>query len=132
MEDSVCLDTDILIDFLRNDSQTVEWIKNNEDKFILATTVINLFELYAGANKVKNNEEKIIAVDKLSERLKILGFSADVSREAGMQKAILEKSGNDIDIRDLFIGIISKSQGFSLKTNNKKHFSKINGLRLFD
>lgn len=130
MADSICLDTDILIDFLRNDLQTVEWIKNNENKVILATTVINLFELYAGANKVKNSREKIIAVDKLAERLQVLNFSIEVSKEAGMQKAFLEQNGNDLDIRDLFIGIISKSQNFSLKTNNKRHFSKISGLKL--
>lgn len=129
MEDSICLDSDFLIDFLRNKPEAVNWIKENEEK-VLATTVINAFELYSGAYRAKDYEEKLTALKKLLEKLKILNFSLKSAEKAGKQDALLEKSGKAIDKRDLFIGIIALAEGFSIKTNNKKHFQRIDGLKV--
>lgn len=129
MEDSICLDSDFLIDFLRNKPEAVNWIKENEEK-VLATTIINAFELYSGAYRAKDCEEKLTALKKLLEKLKILNFSLKSAEKAGKQDALLEKSGKAIDKRDLFIGIIALTEGFSIKTNNKKHFQRIDGLNV--
>ena len=51
MEDKICLDTDFLVNFLRNKKEEADFIKENEISKNLATTYINLFELYYGAYK---------------------------------------------------------------------------------
>ena len=130
MGDSICLDSDVLIDLLRNKKETVEWIKEHEEKDVLATTIVNVFELYSGAYKLVDSESKVIGVKRLIEKLKILNFSLNGVEEAGKQNAFLEKKGNIIDKRDLFIGIISLTEGFSIKTNNKKHFERLQGLNV--
>jgi len=132
MENTLVLDSDILIDILREDPKTVSWFKENENKFELATTVINLFELYTGAYKSKDSENRIKDVEEIAKKLHICSFLAKHSLEAGRQRAELEKHGEMIDMRDIFIGSIALVEGFALKTNNKKHFSRIKGLSVLD
>ena len=51
----VCLDTDIMISFLRKDPAAIEKIKGLlENNHKLTTTPINAIELYVGAHKSKN------------------------------------------------------------------------------
>ena len=130
MANSICLDSDILIDFLRNKKEAVDWIKQNEQNNTLATTIINVFELYSGAYKRNNSERGIVAVKNLVERLRILSFSLDSAERAGRENSRLEREGISVEKRDLFIGVIALNEGFSMKTNNKKHFLKIDGLKI--
>lgn len=130
MGDFICLDSDILINFLRNEEHAVNWIRENEDKNTLATTIINIFELFAGAYRARDSEKKLAAVQELASNLKILPFSFESAEEAGKQDAELEKSGEALDKRDLFIGIIALKEGFAIKTGNSRHFSRIKGLRV--
>ena len=56
----ICIDTDILIDHLRNRREAVEEIERLEmEGFQLSTTVINSFELYYGAYKTKKKEKNV-------------------------------------------------------------------------
>lgn len=130
MEDSIALDTNILIDLLREIPETVKWIKEHEEEYRLVTTIINVFELYAGAYNDVNVEKKVSDIDKLLQNFKIIDFSIKCAKEAGKQKARLESQGQMIDRGDLFIGSIVLSNNLPLKTNNKKHFERIEGLEL--
>ena len=130
MENSIALDTDILVNLLRGIPETVRWIKEYEEKYEFITTVINVFELYAGAYKDVNVEKKISDVNELLQNFKILDFSTESAKEAGKHKAKLENQGLIIDRGDLFIGVIALVNGVALKTNNKKHFERIEGLKL--
>ncbi len=130
MGNSFCLDTDILVNFLRDKPKAVDWFNKNKEKAILATTIINLFELYYGAYKSKNPKKSLNAIKDLSAQLLILNTSVKSVHEAGKQFALLEKKGEIIDIRDVLIGTIALVENFSFKTNNKKHFSRINELEL--
>ena len=93
MEDSICLDTDILADFLRNKHYAITWIEEHEEECVLATTIINIFELYYGAYKSHSPEKEVEAIEELIDRLEILDFSLNSVNEAGKQKARLEKEG---------------------------------------
>jgi len=126
----ICLDTDFLINFLRNGQKEILFIQENEEKNTLGTTYINLFELYYGAYKSSRKQENLKAITSLIDRLEILNFSNESCQNAGELMAKLEKSGRPIDFRDLFIGTICLTNGYSLKTGNIKHFSRINGLRV--
>ena len=132
MEDKICLDTDFLVNFLRNKKEEVEFIKKNELNKDLATTYINVFELYYGAYKSSNKIENVKAVISLLNRLEILNLSNDSVRKAGEVLAILEKEGKMIDFRDLLIGIIALVNNYSIKTNNIKHFNKIENLNIMN
>ena len=58
MENKICLDTDFLVNFLRNKKDKVDFIINNENQVVFTTTFITLFELFYGAHK-SNREENV-------------------------------------------------------------------------
>ncbi len=130
MESSICLDTDILVEFIRNNQKIVNWIAKNKQKHELATTIINVFELYYGVYVSNNPKAGMEDVEELISKLTILNLSLQSAHEAGRQMAQLKKEGQLIEFRDILIGAATLTKGFSLKTNNKKHFDRIKGLKL--
>ena len=130
MESTIILDTDVLIDLLREKTETLNWIKEHEIADILATTTINVFEIFNEAYKCADSDKKLTLVESLIERLKILDFDSNSAKISGKQRALLEDQGLTLDVRDIFIGSIALSNNILLKTNNKKHFSRISKLRL--
>lgn len=130
MGEKIVLDTDILIGFLRGRKEDVSFFK--EQKYNLATTMINAFELYYGAYKSEKSRQNITATKKLLSNLVLLHFSDHAAEHAGKTVANLRKKGKMLDFRDAMIGSIASTEGFSLKTKNKKHFQFIEGLLLKD
>ena len=63
--DRTIIDTDILIDFLRNRKESVEFVTHLEKKkTILSSTAINAFELYYGAHK-SNSQLKLCKLQRI-------------------------------------------------------------------
>ena len=126
----VCLDTDVLIDFLRGNTVTVKMIKKLEKDYELATTSINIFELYYGACKTRK-EKNVKAVDDLSSSLEVYMLTDKSAKISGELIAELESRGEVIDFRDVLIAGMVIENGSSLLTGNVKHFRRIKGLKLF-
>ncbi|MFH1053642.1 MAG: type II toxin-antitoxin system VapC family toxin [Candidatus Woesearchaeota archaeon] len=129
MDNQICLDTDFLINFLRNKEEELDFIKQNEINMELSTTYINIFELYYGAFKSSAKDNNLKAISLLLNRINILDFSLESVKKAGEILAELEKQGKLIEFRHLFIGTIALVNNHSIKTNNIKHFNRIKGLR---
>lgn len=132
MENKICLDTDFLVNFLRNSKEEAEFIKKNETENELATTYINLFELYYGAYKSQETENNLKAISLLLSRLNVLNLSEDSAKKAGEILVKLEKEGKTIEFRDIFVGTIALINNYSIKTSNIKHFNRIEGLNILD
>ncbi|AEA47706.1 type II toxin-antitoxin system VapC family toxin [Archaeoglobus veneficus] len=128
--ETLCLDTDVLIDFLRGDSTAVEKIKKLEEEFELATTTINLFELYYGAYKT-GKERNVRAVSELATRLEVLKFTDKSAELSGKIIAELERKGQVVDFRDVIIAGIVLENDTILYTRNVKHFERVKGVRLY-
>ena len=127
VDDKICLDTDVLVNFLRNKKEETDFITKHEGNILFVTTYINLFELYYGAFK-SSVPANVARVEELQHRLKILNLSKPAVEKAGRILANLERTGTPIDFRDLLIGCIAHTEGFCIKTRNKKHFERIEGL----
>jgi tRNA(fMet)-specific endonuclease VapC len=122
----VCLDTDFLIAYLRNDPTArtkLEELDQKEEP--LYTTSINAFELYKGAYNVKNSNE-LAKVDNLLDAFYILMMDRDSAKMAGVFHNKLRTIGE----ADLLIGCITIANKQTLLTKNKKHFSQISGLKI--
>ena len=98
----------------------------------MATTELNLFEVYFGIHnkKVLNiTEEK--SADMLFESLLVLPFDNGCGKESSMIMAKLMKEGKMINQNDVLIaGILKKNNINSFITRNEKHFSNIKGLNV--
>lgn len=131
--ETVCIDTDVLIDFLRGKKEAVENIRKLEEEFDLATTTINVFELYFGAYKT-NKERNVKAVNDLVERMEVFGLSKKSAEIAGRMMAVLERKGMEIGIRDTMVAGIAIENDVALLTRNLKHYKRLEefGLRLLD
>jgi len=117
----IVLDTTVLIEHLRNKSDVINRLGNAE----LATTVINAFELYFGAFKSKKIEKNLTAAKGLLSTLELLYITESTAEKAGRTLAELQVKGENIEIRDLLIGSIAATDGFSVLTHNKRDFEKI-------
>ncbi|MBE0512621.1 type II toxin-antitoxin system VapC family toxin [Candidatus Bathyarchaeota archaeon] len=127
----VIIDTDILIDLLRNKTKTVNSLTKMETKgYSLATTTINAFELFYGAYKSKKREKNLASTKTLLKRIIILTMELGSAQNAGRIYTELEKQGQPIGLRDVMIGAIALAKGYSLATRNTEHFQKIKELNL--
>jgi predicted nucleic acid-binding protein len=123
------IDTDILIDLLRNVKKVTTFLaKIEESGSLLSTTVINAFELYHGAHKSKEREQNLLATRKLLDRLILLPLGPRSAETAGRIYAQLETKGQPIGLRDALIGAITLTKGYTIVTRNVEHFQKIIGL----
>lgn len=125
------IDTDILIDLLRNSKDAVDFVARLEEKkILLATTVVNSFELYYGAHKSRYPEKNLQATKKLLSRMIILSLTPRSAQKAGHIYTELETRGHPIGLRDTLIGAIALTREFSLATRNIEHFKKIEDLKI--
>ncbi|MEK6890778.1 MAG: PIN domain-containing protein [Nanoarchaeota archaeon] len=123
----VCLDSDVLINFLRNDPNTVKLIQNLRSKGNkLSITSINSFELLKGIPSYSNFEK--INIIKFLNNFNIYNFELNSSKKAAEIFENLKTKGEMIDLADIMIASIVITKNERLITNNLKHFEKIKDL----
>ena len=126
----IVLDTDLLIALLRGKERAMEYIAGLEhENEELATTTINLFELYYGAYK-SGSTKRIEAVHSLQRILRIIGIDEKIAEAAGREAARLASGGMPLDFRDVLIGVAAREKGCRLATCNVRHLSRIEALAI--
>jgi tRNA(fMet)-specific endonuclease VapC len=127
----IVIDTDLLIDLLRNQNQATAFITKLEEKnYILSTTAVNIFELYHGAHKSLESEKNLKAIHVLVSRLSIFPLTSKAAQKAGHIYAQLERQGTPVGLRDTLIAAIALTRGCSVATRNQAHFSRISDLEI--
>ncbi|MDO8460743.1 MAG: type II toxin-antitoxin system VapC family toxin [Nanoarchaeota archaeon] len=119
-----CLDTNIIIEFLRGNSaiiKKIEEVSEYEDIFLNPVTVCELFK---GVYISPKSDEELKAVESFVNSFDILIFNIDVYNEFGKIYSLARKSGNLVDDFDLIIAAFAKAYNLVLVTRNKKHFEK--------
>lgn len=125
------LDSDILIAFLRNKRNAVDFIKNiikNGDP--LKTTILNVGELYTGVYLSSNVAGEIRILDLFLENFEILYFNKQHAILFGQISADLKKNGFSIGPIDEMIASIVLNSKDVLITKNLKPFQRINHLEV--
>lgn len=125
--ENIVLDTDILIDFLRDKKRAVTIVRTLRGEN-LATTAINAFELFWGGFKTKS---QLDSIERLLNSIIVLNTTRESMREAGNIASELDSRGAQVNVGDLLIAAICKTNSYAIATNNKKHFERIEGLRLW-
>ena len=121
MDQKICLDTDVIIDYLKgHETKMINSFLDDAEKFIF-TTSINAFELRLRGTNL-NQAENFLS------KIYIANFDDFSSRIASDLFKKLKEKGNLIDFRDIFIASICISNDAKLFTKNKKHFKRISEL----
>jgi tRNA(fMet)-specific endonuclease VapC len=128
----VCLDTDVLIDYLRKPSPEIKRIMECvlEKKLNACITSINAFEIWFGAFLAPEKAKLTRCTEEFLGQLEVVDFDYESSVEAGHVLADLRKRGKPIEIRDLFVGCICKVSNMALITRNLKHYRRIRELKV--
>ena len=122
MQDSILVDTDVLIDFLRGDNKAVAFIENFTSRIILSSIVVA--ELYAG---VKGSQELAVLENFLS-LFRIVPVTAGIAKKGGIYKRDFGKS-HGVGLADAILAATADMEKAILKTLNVKHYPMIKGLQ---
>ena len=124
------LDSDVCIEILRGNEKVIEKRRTVVDD--VATTWITASELAYGAGKSRAPEQNTTLVTEFLATLPVLGLDLPSALEFGRWKATLERAGRSVADADLMIAAIALAHGASVVTGNRKHYERIEGLRIED
>jgi len=122
------LDTDVLIDFFRDDKKVVANMRKISNCSIFVSS-LSLCELYKGAFL---SDQPVVEQEKVSTLVSGVELAA-LDRPAcsifGRNYAYLKGEGKPTQEFDLLVASIAISRNLTLITRNKKHFQDIPGLK---
>ncbi len=124
------LDTDIIVEYLRNNMELIEKIEQLGKDKRLSTTTITLCELYYGVYKGSSSEKHLKAFFDFVSCLNILTPDLDSCVAFGQIKNQLRNCGKMIGDFDIVIASIAVSNNLSVVTRNIKHYENIEGLKI--
>jgi tRNA(fMet)-specific endonuclease VapC len=126
---SILLDTDVCIHALKKRSRSLlEKFSANDGT--MAISDVTLFELYYGAERYENPQQRLAVIESFASRLDVLPFDSRAARHAGEIRSALERTGQMIGAYDVMIAGVARSQGLVLATNNIREFQRVEGLRV--
>jgi len=124
-----CLETTFMVDLLRRDPRAISKLKDLEDAGErLATTQLNLVELYIGAYRSSDAQAKVGELGELLEGLDVLEFGREECAVCGRIMAGLLSRGESIGTVDVIAGCIALAHGETVITRNVEHYRRIPGL----
>lgn len=120
-----CLDTNIIIEILRNNLDLVDKVERISGSGGIFITTITLCELYKGAYLSSKRDFDIRLIEDFLSEVDVVGFDIDACKEFGQLYVNLKNLGGMVPEADLMIAAIAKSNELVLITRDKKHFEKI-------
>ncbi|MEK7495666.1 MAG: type II toxin-antitoxin system VapC family toxin [Patescibacteria group bacterium] len=129
---SILIDSDIIIDFLNNQSSAVNFFKDSATNKELFMSVISWIEVVYGFKKNKASNKIVIFQNLLEDyRLRVISIDEKVAKKFLDVKIGLEKQKQPLADFDLLIAATAIANNLSLVTRNTKHFKRIKDLNLF-
>ena len=119
------VDTDIIIDFLRRQSEVLLQVVS---EYQCCITAISLFELQIGAIRSEQQNQRFV---QALSHFAILPFDANAAYHASTLGRQLQQSGQMIGLPDTMIAGICLSQDLPLLTRNTRHYTRVAGLQIF-
>ena len=123
------LDTDTIIYNLKgHDAVTKNLQQHIEDP--IKISIVTLMELYFGAYKSEKVAVNLAKVRTIENSFEVIAAEKGSAGIYGMLKVALERSGTPLDDFDLIIAACALAHNLILVTNNIKHFTRVEGLKL--
>ncbi len=124
-----CLDTDLVISFIRNNEEAISQIQKLRDSgFDMSITTLTLCELYRGAYLSSNQEENLTMINGFIESVNLLVQNIASCLFFGKDYALLKRKGSMTQEIDLMIASVCKANHLILVTRNIKDFKNIPNL----
>ena len=128
----IIFDTSLLIEAERGHLDIEAFTKDREEE-PFGLSVITIAELLHGVHRADSSKRRLkrsAYVEKVIELLPVYPFDIATVRIYAEIWAYLSRKGIQIGAHDLMIGATALSLGFSVATFNKRHFERIEGLKI--
>jgi len=125
---NLCLDTNILIDYLKNREPGSQALNRALRDYHCGITAIAHYELLYGMARARRS----IGEEVLTESFEILALDKASASIAAHLHADMIRRNQDIGIKDTLIAAICLSHSVPLLTANLKHFNRVEGLLVLD
>ena len=120
------VDTSILIDKLRGGKKWDKFLSVLDDNIELCLPSIVIFELFSGHSSKKNQVSSKIS--NFRKFFSEIDLTPEIAKRAGeMNRDIV----GGLDLPDYIIAATAIEMGAKIVTLNKKHFSKIPGVSIY-
>ena len=123
--EKICLDTGILTEYLLNKKEIVDKIIQLEKTADLAVTPQIIFELFCFAEASEKPEENRQVIRDLVLRLTTLDWSVEAAEEAAKKFTELSKASKNVNLREVFLGILALKNKYQLYTDNPEAYAGI-------
>jgi tRNA(fMet)-specific endonuclease VapC len=124
----ILADSDVLIDFLAGVEPVASRMAGYLAQDQLETTAVTCFELLSGARAGNRGDR----VRRLVAALPVLALDREAAAQAARVRQQLEAAGTRIGMADSLIAGIALNHGLPLWTRNRKHFERVEGLRIVE
>src|ERR1051325_11334579 len=115
MADRLLIDTDVLIDYLRDQPDAVVYLENLTEPLLVSA--VTVAELYAG---VREGAERV-ALDAFIQVFEVVPVDTEIALKGGLFRRDYVKSHNT-GLADALIAASADNRQASLVTLNAKHF----------
>jgi tRNA(fMet)-specific endonuclease VapC len=124
------LDTCVISDFVKGDTETLHRIKHTAPNLLSISTITSM-EIEFGL-QLNPARAKIIApvMSAILANIHILSYSEADAHAAAAIRANLQKRGTPIGAYDVLLAGCAVSRGLILVSSNTKEFQRISGLQL--
>jgi predicted nucleic acid-binding protein len=118
------IDTTILVDVLRNNSQAIAWVNSRllQERWV---SVVTYFELLAGCRN--RREQRLVAREMRQYHLLMLTEAISSTALSWFTRFHLS---HGVGFLDVLIGATALHQGTTIATLNMKHFTPLPGVRV--
>lgn len=123
------LDSNILIYFFKDAGAVRAHFRQHKDADIKLCTPV-LWELMAGAHKVKDGSSQTARLAAVQDRFETLPFDLSAAQHAAKVRAQLEAMGTPIGPVDTMIAGIALTHQLTMVTRNVREFARVPGLRV--
>jgi predicted nucleic acid-binding protein len=117
----VLIDTDVLIDYLREREEAVAFLNNIVDE--IAISAITVAELYAGVREGTEREK----LDTFISAFEVIMVDGAVAVQGGLYRRDFFRS-HGVGLADALIAASTVSYGATLVTLNEKHFPMLDSV----
>ncbi len=114
---TILLDTDFAIDFLRGEKKMIDIIRPLWEKNIAFLSLLSVYELYAG---MRPNEKE--ATDHFIDACRLEPLTLEITKKAGEYRSEYRTKGETLSIVDCLIAATAKVNNHLIATKNVKHF----------
>lgn len=129
MKPNYLVDTDWIIDHL-NGKETIRQKLKELRPSGIAISMISLAELYEGVYYSNDPIMGQSILEALLQQFDIVGIDEETCKIFGKERGKLRKEGRIIGDFDLMIASICLRRNFTLLTNNRKHFERLDELKI--